>query len=182
MNTKCKILVMVVLSSFLSVKCSAQTAKNLDDNQVEKQCRIQNKVSGNVLRPQNASWRNDNPIVLFHDINWACVTWSFVKASENSYVLVNQYTNKSIKPGDDSPTNGTQVVQTPYDKSKPELNWEFISLENGFYKIKCGNNDLFLSSTSKEGEEGSAIVLAQWENKPEQMWKLIDKPDNEKNE
>lgn len=169
---------MVVLSSFMSIKCSARTEKTTE-NEVEKQCRIQNKVSGNVLRPKDASWGNNIPIVLFNDINWACVTWDFVKTSENAYILVNQYTNKSFKPKDATPVIGTQVVQTSYDISKPELTWEFILLENGYYKIKCGKKDLFLSSISVEGKEGSLVILKKWENKPEQMWKLIDKPGNE---
>jgi hypothetical protein len=167
----------MVLATMLSNGCRAQTREASGyQKTVEKQCRVQNKQSGYVLRPQHASARNNNAIVLFKDIDWACVTWDFIKGGNNTHALVNHYTGKSLKPSVDKPDNGTSVVQMPYDKTDNALLWEFIQLENGYYKIKYPNTELYMTSEDEEGEAGSRIVLNEWGNKPWQMWQLIQKP------
>jgi len=139
-----------------------------DISTTPKSYQIRNCKFGEVLRPENANSANGTPIVLYPAQPWKCMTWKLLPAGDSVFQLQNHFTHKTFA----GKTNETRLaaVQVPFDReSGKRPAWKVTKLSNGFYRIIDVASGQSLTAASKQ-----AVVLALWEEKPEQQWELIE--------
>ena len=132
-----------------------------------KSFQIRNLKFGQVLRPENANNADGTPIVLYPAQPWKCMTWKLLPVGDSAFQLQNHFTHKTFA----GRTNETRlaVVQVPFDReSLKRPAWKVAKLSNGFYRIIDASGES-LTASSKQ-----AVILAPWEEKPEQQWELIE--------
>jgi hypothetical protein len=137
---------------------------------------IRNVKHGLFLRPKGARSSEGNPIVLYPQYPWECLSWRLKKGPNGTYRLINIHTNKTIQPAEAKSDNTIPVLQvTPGDQSAEKQCWRFVRLTDGFYKILSANADLALTAVNVSGE--TFIHLAPYKDDAEQKWELVDMPE-----
>jgi hypothetical protein len=132
---------------------------------------IRNQKFGNLLRPEDANSATGTRLVLYPAQPWKCMTWKLHPAGESVFSLQNHFTSKTLeaKGGDAQPA----VIQVPFAKEAGERpTWRFKKLPDGLYEITDAKTGKAL--TAAAGESGAVrVVIADWQEKPEQKWELI---------
>jgi hypothetical protein len=128
---------------------------------------IRNCKFGEVLRPENANNADGVRIVLYPAQPWKCMTWKLLPVGDSVFQLQNHFTHKTFADGTNGP--GRAVVQVPFERAAKRPAWKLVKLANGFYRIVDIASEQSLTAASKD-----AVVLARWEEKPEQQWELIE--------
>ncbi len=60
---------------------------------------IVNVQSGLALRPMDANYRDEVPLITYGLYDWECITWEMIGVdSPNTYLLKNLYTQKTFEP------------------------------------------------------------------------------------
>ena len=129
---------------------------------------IRNCKFGDLLRPEDANSADGTRIVLYPAQPWKCMTWKLVPAGESTFQLQNHFTHKTFADR----TNGTSraIVQIPFERETSKRPaWKLAKLANGFYRITDAASGQSLTAFSND-----TVILALWEEKPEQQWELIE--------
>lgn len=128
---------------------------------------IQNVKTRLCIRPYNASFKEENRIIMYPLKNWECITWQFIKLKDNQYLLQNLYTHKTLV------SEKLEEDITFYQKTlgvDENQVYEVIK-DNDYYLIKVADTELYLTSLSNE--TNSNLVLMKLNNNDNQKWNLI---------
>ncbi len=131
---------------------------------------IQNVKTGMDIRPYNAGIYDKTKIIQYKHANWECLTWQMIKLENNTYLLKNLYTQKTIQPSA-LPEQGVGLYQLPLEANRLQY-WEFIKQSNETYLIKLKGTELYITTTSDNNN--SSLVLMPQQNSKEQLWKLLE--------
>lgn len=129
---------------------------------------LQNKATGALLRPINASKADGAKFVLYSRQNWRCMTWDAISCSGGYIFFRNYFSNKSVS-----------VIQAGIEQQVVNIEdrgflWKLVPMENDFYKIVSATDDQsVLTAADSEDEQ---VQLEKWGNKDTQLWKLLPKP------
>ena len=132
---------------------------------------IKNLETGLLLRPLEASNKNETPIVGYSPTNWKCMTWNFMQVSGNTYCLKNLLTHKTFQPAA-AATDGITLKQEPLVTENQQQQWEFIPAEKGTYLIRLKETELYL--TAVKNDINSNITLAAKKNNKTQYWTIYE--------
>lgn len=161
---------LLALFSFLVVAADNDAAKGSLSKAATESYQIRNEKFGDLLRPRDANNANGTPIVLYPAEPWKCMTWKLHPAGEGEFCLQNHFTSKTfiVQTNSDSKV----VVQTGWSREAGERpQWRFTQLTGNVYQITEPKSGEAL--TAVEGKGGLIrIVIAPWQDKPEQKWKL----------
>ncbi len=130
---------------------------------------IQNVAVEKCIRPYNASFKEDEKVILYTHHNWECMTWQMINIDSNTFLLKNLYSEKTFEPVS-SPKTGISIHQKTLQASENQY-WQFIASDEN-YLIKLMNYDLYL--TTESGDENSNIILTEMNNSDNQKWRLIE--------
>jgi len=158
-----------VLTAASGVADNASVQSDLSATATES-FQIQNKKFGDLLRPEGANAAVGTRIVLYSAEPWKCMTWKLQPAGESVYHVQNHFTSKTFSVKAEA--GGKNVVQTAFAREpggRPA--WRFTKLADGLYRISEEKSGDVLTAVSDDG--GTVrIVVASWQDKPEQKWQL----------
>jgi hypothetical protein len=135
---------------------------------------IENKKSGLLLRPYEADGAEGVPIVVYPKYAWQCLTWDLTTYGANMYSLRNYFTGKTFQVSGKS-KDGAGIEQVSINDSLPEQKWEFVKMDNGYYRIQVPGTDKVLTVDGEGANE--KVKLMKWKKADGQMWKLLPKPE-----
>lgn len=130
---------------------------------------IQNNATGKCIRPYNASFKEDEKVILFTHHNWECMTWQMINIEKDIFLLKNLYSQKTFEPVS-SPQTGVSMHQKTLQSNTNQY-WQFIASDEN-YLIKLKDYDLYL--TAQNSDENANIILNELTNEDNQKWKLIE--------
>ncbi|GIZ26687.1 MULTISPECIES: RICIN domain-containing protein [Morganellaceae] len=169
-----KTAIILVLTLILVSECIVLGPRLYKDYQKKKQYKntfaIVNVQSGLALRPMNANYRDEVPLITYGLHDWECITWEMIGINEpNTYLLKNLYTQKTFQPSGEL---REEVGLSQQSLGGTTLQyWEFIEKPNGIFLIRLKGHDLYLTASS--GKENALVVLRQLQNSENQMWKKV---------
>lgn len=136
---------------------------------------IQNKATGLLLRPYNASRQDNAPVVVYDQYRWKCLTWDLMPATAaDEFQLRNYFSNKTIQAPAE-PKDGDAISQQTIQQNLSAQTWKFVKVSGGYYRIQPTGTDLVL--TVSGDQTNAKVVLSKWTNSDHQLWKLLPKPD-----
>ena len=98
--------------------------------------------------------------------------WHFVRQSDNSYKIINEYNGKCMDAFDWGTENGTDVG-TCTDNGSSAQKWYLVQSGIG-YKIKASYTDLYLDCCDNSDEAGTNIQLYQNHDTPAQIFRIYN--------
>jgi len=131
---------------------------------------IQNVKTGKAIRVHNAGIDDKTKIILYPLHNWECMTWQMIQLEGETYLLKNQYTQKTFQPSS-SPESGVDLWQQTLGGDSLQY-WEFLRQSDDLYLIRSKGTELYITAAS--GGNFSSIILIPLQNSTEQQWKLIE--------
>jgi hypothetical protein len=156
--------------SLVAVAADNDTGKSGLSETATESYQIRNEKFGDLLRPRDANSANGTPIVLYSPEPWKCMTWKLHPVGAGEFCLQNHFTSKTFvtQTNSDLPA----LVQTGWSREAGERpRWRFTQLTDNVYKITDPKSDAAL--TAVEGKNGTVrVVLAPWQDHPEQKWRL----------
>ena len=162
-----KVLFRLLLILFLSIPGFSQASVTSSPDTLSFQ--LENKATGLLLRPLNASKKDGAQLVLYPQYDWRCLTWDAIPDSSGFFYFRNYFSNKSIR------SVATQIEQQPLPlDSDNSMLWKMIEVEPGYYKIVSANDES-LVLTAPENSSGN-VYLAAWTGSASQYWKMLPKP------
>ena len=96
--------------------------------------------------------------------------WHFVRQSDNSYKIINEYNGKCMDACNWGTENGTKVG-TWTDSGVSAQRWYLVQSGNG-YKIKASYTDLYLDCCNNSDDAGTKIQLYQNNDTPAQLFNI----------
>ena len=132
---------------------------------------IQNVQTGLLLRIKDANSKNGTPIVAYEPQNWKCMTWSFRQVDNNTYQLINLFSNKTFEP-QKNPVTQTITLSEQMPAEGLAQQYEFINAGDNAYFIKAKGTDLYITSPAAKTEINANIILAPKNNSDTQRWKM----------
>lgn len=109
---------------------------------------IQNVQSGKAVRVHDAGLNDGRKIISYNHQNWECITWQFIQLEENTYLLKNLYTQKTLQPSS-FPKPGVTLWQQPLGGDKLQY-WEFLKQPDESYLIRLKGTDLYIIDAMEE--------------------------------
>ncbi len=169
-----KTAIIVVLTLILALECIVLGPRLYKDYHKKKQYKntfaIVNVQSGLALRPMDANYKDEVPLITYGLHEWECITWEMISIGEpNTYLLKNLYTQKTFQPSVDPMVNAG-LWQQSLGESTLQY-WEFIEKPNGKFLIRLKGYDLYLTASSEK--ENALVVLRQLQNSADQMWQKV---------
>lgn len=128
---------------------------------------VQNIHVRKGLRPYRARKHDNNPVILYVHHGWKCLTWRFVKTSENRYRLINFYTGKSLDVPPE-PDEGVALVQHSVPGG---AEWEIREVTPGVYTFRLVGTQLYVTALSDK--TNSPVTLSHFTDISGQKWRLI---------
>lgn len=120
---------------------------------------LENSRSGNVQIAEKGNDSNDPKQI-----------WHFIRQSDNSYKISNEYNNNCMDACDWGTVNWTNVGTMP-DSGVTAQRW-YIIQSGGGYKIKASYTDLYLDCSDNSDDAGTNIQLYSSHETPAQVFSI----------
>ncbi|OIN55793.1 RICIN domain-containing protein [Arsenicibacter rosenii] len=158
------------------VCCSlAMLVSGFNDPKPAEAHQIQNKATGLLLRPYNASKQDNAPVVVYDQYRWKCLTWDLMPTTAaDVFQLRNYFSDKTIQSPADA-KDGDAVSQQTIQQNLSTQTWKFVKVSGEYYRIQPAGTDLVLTVS---GDQTNAnVILRKWVSSDHQLWKLLPKPE-----
>jgi hypothetical protein len=101
---------------------------------------------------------------------WKCMTWKRLPAGPSTFALQNHLTSKTFSvQGDGQQAPVLQTPLSPNASARPT--WRFVQLQDSTYQILDTRSGKALTAVASGS--GRIVVVAPWQDKPEQHWEVI---------
>ncbi len=130
---------------------------------------IQNMETGTCLRPKDAGYQNDVPLILYPHQNWECITWQFIGLIDGTTLLKNLYSQRTFAP-DRAPVAGITFSQCNLGGSALQQ-WVVEPDGEGIVRLRLSGSELYLTAPS--AETNARPVLQAKSGEDNQRWRLI---------
>jgi len=129
---------------------------------------IVNAENGLAIRVYNAGIHDETKIIQYKHANWECMTWQFIRLSDDTVLLKNLYTHKTFQPVS-NPDEGVSLWQQPLEADEYQY-WEFIKASEENYYIRLKGTELYITATGNKNN-ASLTLMAKQDSKIQQ-WVL----------
>jgi len=131
---------------------------------------IRNQKFGQLLRPEDANNADGTRLVLYPSQMWKCMTWKRLPGGSSTFALQNHLTAKTFSAQGDG--QQAPVLQVPFGaNTSARQTWRFVQLQDSTYQIIDTRSGKALTAVASGS--GTIVVVAPWQDKPEQRWELI---------
>ncbi len=130
---------------------------------------IQSVQNNKNIRPYAARKDDGNPIVLYDSWRWKCMTWQFVRVSDNTYRLINRYTGKAFEAASNL-VPGVELIQQ-ISGNTPAQEWVFFKQSDGTWIIQLKDSDLYVTASS--ADKNAPVILMPKQDSITQRWRLF---------
>jgi len=139
-------------------------------SQTVESYQIRNQKFGQLLRPEDASSADGTRLVLYPAQMWKCMTWKRLPAGSSTFALQNHLTSKTFSAQGDG--QQVSVLQIPVAaNASARQTWRFVKLQDSTYQIIDTGSGKALTAVASGSS--TIVVVAPWQDKPEQHWELI---------
>lgn len=169
MKTVILSIIAVIVIAFVTV-ISFRIRKDIKKKlQFENTYAIQNVATGKALRPLNANYENEIPLISYPLKDWECITWEMIEIETDTYLLKDLFTERTFQPKSE-PKEGVSLWQQSLGGTTLQ-HWEFLKQADNSYLIRLKGTDLYVTPSSDKTD--SPIILMPKHDTETQHWKLV---------